>query len=182
MSNSDQKNARGRKTLDLQRYVPALVTLLSNRLTNSGSMIYRSLLGVGASEMRVIVLLAAEPNISGNRIGMVTGLDKAAVSRALKSLESSKLITVSADPSHHRRQSIALTRLGERLHERGFAISLEREELLLKGLTRQERDLAIDLLNRMLTNLPALEALSEEASAEPRSVVKSGARRLPGGR
>lgn len=164
MSNSDHKNERSRKTLDLQRYVPALVTIVSNRLTNSASMIYRRRLGVGATEMRVIVILAAERNISGHRIVTITGLDKAAVSRALRSLEAMKLISIGVDPSHGRRQSIALTRAGERLHAQGFAISLEREDLLLKGFSRQERELAISVLNRMLTNLPLLEALSERES------------------
>jgi DNA-binding MarR family transcriptional regulator len=127
-------------------------------------MIYRRRLGVGATEMRVIVILAAERNISGHRIVTITGLDKAAVSRALRSLEAMKLISIGVDPSHGRRQSIALTRAGERLHAQGFAISLEREDLLLKGFSRQERELAISVLNRMLTNLPLLEALSERES------------------
>jgi DNA-binding MarR family transcriptional regulator len=161
LSSPDSKNARSRKALDLQRYVPALVTLLSTRLTNSGSTIYRKRLGIGATEMRVIVILAAERNISGNRIGAMTGTDKALVSRALKSLEALKLITVSADPTHGRRQSIALTRAGERVHEQGLAISLQREDLLLKGFSRQERELAVELLNRMVVNLPALETLAE---------------------
>ena len=165
MSSSHHKNERSRKTLDLQRYVPALVTLLSNRLTNSGSAIYRRRLGVGATEMRCHRNFGRRTqHSSGHRIVTITGLDKAAVSRALKSLEAMKLITVGADPSHGRRQSIALTRAGERLHEQGFAISLEREDLLLEGFSRQERELAITLLNRMLTNLPPLEALSERES------------------
>lgn len=171
MSNSGNKNTRGRKTLDLQRYIPALVTVLSNRLTNSASATYRRVLGVGATEMRVIVILASKPKISGIRIGAITGLDRAAVSRALKSLESLKLITVSADPSHGRRQSITLTRLGERLHERGLAISLEREDLLLKGLSRQERQLAIDLLHRMIVNLPALDDLTETLSPSDKQPI-----------
>lgn len=153
------------RTLDLQSYVPALVTLLANRLTNSGSAIYRQELGVGATEMRVIVILGSQPDISGIRIGTITGLDKAAVSRALRTLEALGLITIKADPEHGRRQSIALTAAGRLLHDRGVVLSLERENRLLESFTSRERKLVISLLNRMLTNMPAVESIASEADA-----------------
>jgi DNA-binding MarR family transcriptional regulator len=164
-----RKRASEEAVLNLERYVPALITILANRLTMSGSTVYRQLLGVGATEMRVIVIVAAQPNISGIRIGKITGLDKAAVSRALKSLESLGLIKVTADTSHVRRQSISLTRLGRLLHTDGMVISLERERRLLKGFGRQQHSELIRLLNLMIANLGEVAALATETDSSMRS-------------
>jgi DNA-binding MarR family transcriptional regulator len=146
--------------LNLGRYVPALVTLLENRLTNTASAIYRETLGVGATEMRVIVLLGVQSNISGNQIGQAIGVDKAAVSRALKSLEALDLITVTA--GHGRRRVVILTPAGRKLHDKGVAISLKREERLLADFSNVEREALIDFLKRMLAQMPAVSAVASE--------------------
>src|ERR1700739_4352855 len=109
MHRAQGRSAGPGKTLDIERYVPALITVIANRLTSSASVIYRQRLGIGATEMRVIVIVATQPDISGIRIGKITGLDKAAVSRALRSLQARRLIAVEADPDHGRRQNITLT-------------------------------------------------------------------------
>lgn len=145
------------KSLDLQRYIPALVSILENKLTNSASSVYRENFGIGATEMRIIVQLGNQSSMSGNQIGQAIALDKAAVSRALKSLEALGLIDICA--GHGRRRAVALTRAGETLHARGVAISLLREERLLEGFSAAEREVLIAFLNRMLGNMSLVGAV-----------------------
>jgi DNA-binding MarR family transcriptional regulator len=158
---AEKRNAH--TILDLERYVPALVTLLENKLTNTASIIYRQTFGVGATEMRIIVLLGTQSNVSGNQIGQAIGLDKAAVSRALKSLEVMGLIAIAA--GHGRRRDVMLTPAGRKVHDKGVAISLRREERLLTGFTHAEHEALIDLLNRMLAHMPAVSAVTTEFDA-----------------
>lgn len=158
---AEKRNAQ--TILDLERYVPALVTLLENKLTNTASIIYRQTFGIGATEMRIIVLLGTQSNVSGNQIGQAIGLDKAAVSRALKSLEALGVIAIAA--GHGRRRDVMLTPAGRKVHDKGVAISLRREERLLTDFAPTEREALIGFLNRMLAHMPMVSAVSAEFDA-----------------
>ena len=144
-------------SLDLKRYVPALVSQLENKLTMTASAIYLANLGIGATEMRIVVLLGTQSHVSGNKIGLAIGLDKSAVSRALKSLRAHGLIDITK--AHGRRRSVVLTRAGRDVHDRGVELSIRREERLLRRFTRAEREALISYLNRMLGNMPLVSAL-----------------------
>jgi DNA-binding MarR family transcriptional regulator len=159
--------------LDLEQYVPALVTLLENKLTNTASVIYRQTFGIGATEMRIVVLLGSRSKISGNQIGQAIGLDKAAVSRALKSLEAVGLITI--EPGYGRRRQMMLTAAGRKVHDRGVIISLRREECLLTNFTRAEHKALVGFLNRMLAQMPAVSAICGEIEATTASRKKTRA-------
>lgn len=77
-----------RTILDLERYVPALLTFVSNKLAKGASATYLRMFDVGVTEWRVISMLAVEPNITANRICQVIGFDKALVSRSLQFLKN----------------------------------------------------------------------------------------------
>jgi DNA-binding MarR family transcriptional regulator len=168
----DTRNAH--TILDLQRYVPALVTFLENKLTNTASIIYRETFGIGATEMRIIVLLGTCSSVSGNEIGQAIGLDKAAVSRALKSLEALGLIAVTA--GFGRRRDVILTASGRKVHDKGVAISLRREERLLTGFSQPEQKVLVEFLNRMIAQMPAVSAVSTEFATQKVRVKKRRAR------
>jgi DNA-binding MarR family transcriptional regulator len=135
--------------LDLNRYVPALLTFLANKLATGASGTYRKHFGVGVVEWRVIALLAVEDNITANRICQVIGLDKSAVSRSLQLLEASGRISGQADSKDGRRYAVSLTAEGKALHDRVLKVALERERRLLSGLSPEEVDTLVNLLSRM---------------------------------
>ena len=83
--------------LDLKVYVPALVTFLANKLSSGASNCYRKHFNIGVVEWRILALLRVERSITANRICQVIGLDKAAVSRALKSLHKRELVLFAKD-------------------------------------------------------------------------------------
>ncbi|WP_409489206.1 MarR family winged helix-turn-helix transcriptional regulator [Pseudomonas promysalinigenes] len=137
--------------LDLARYVPGLITFLSNKLAAGASQCYRKHFGIGVVEWRMLSMLAVENNITANRICQVIGLDKSAVSRALQSLEAAGYVNSAIDARDARRNTVSLTSSGRELHDRVLKVALERERRLLSGLSGKEVDTLIQLLGRLQT-------------------------------
>ncbi len=138
--------------LDLDRYVPGLLTWLANKLSRGASAVYRRHFDVGINDWRVIAQLAVEPRISAARICLVVGLDKAVVSRSLAGLEARGLVA----GGDAKRRRVVLTPAGRALHDRLILVALERERRLLACLTAAERETLIDLLGRLHERLPAV--------------------------
>jgi len=146
---TSNRSITDRNTLNLERYVPALVTFLANKLSSGASACYRKHFGVGVVEWRLLAMLAVEANITANRICEVVGLDKAAVSRSLKQLEDAGYVAFSKDESDGRRTLVALTPSGKSLHDRIIKVALKREQLLLGDITDEELNLLVNLLLKM---------------------------------
>ena len=77
------RSGRAEQVLDLDRYVPALITFIANKLSRSATVVYQKRFGVNVTEWRILSLLAIEPEISAARICHVIGFDKGPVSRTL---------------------------------------------------------------------------------------------------
>ena len=144
----------GRKTLDLESHVPSLLNWIANKLGRSASAQFREQFGVGITDWRVIALLAIEPHITANRIVDVIGLNKGAVSRCLRSLQARGLVSIRPHKNDGRSHTCALTRAGEALHDRILPVALERERRLLSGLSLQEFNELVRMLNRLHEALP----------------------------
>jgi DNA-binding MarR family transcriptional regulator len=86
------------QTLDLERYVPAFVTFIANKLSRSATAFYQSRFGVNVTEWRIMSLLAIEPGITASRICYVIGFDKGPVSRTLALMQKRGLIAIKTDP------------------------------------------------------------------------------------
>ena len=148
-------------TLDLDRYVPAFITFIANKLSNSATAFYQRQFGVNVTEWRIMSLLAIEPGIPASRICQVIGFDKGPVSRTLAGLEKRGLISIRTDPNDGRTHSIALTSRGRATHDKVIIAAFERERRLLSCLSKDEREVLIDLLRRLHENLGAVTGGAE---------------------
>lgn len=148
--------------LDLERYVPALLTFVANKLSRSATATYQRRFGINVTAWRILSLLAIEPDIPARRICQVIGFDKGPVSRALATMSSHDLVTVRPDPANRRSHVIALTPNGRAMHDRVFTVALERERRLLDCLDAHEQDTLIRLLVRLHGNLGALGPEAEQ--------------------
>ncbi len=146
-------------TLDLDRYVPGLITFVANKLARSATAFYQTNFGVNVTEWRILSLLAIEPGIPAARICHVIGFDKGPVSRTLTLLRERGLLTIKSDPKDGRSHSIALTTKGRSVHDRVIVVALKRETALLGCLDALERDTLIALLRRVHGNLDAVDAI-----------------------
>lgn len=146
-------------TLDLDRYVPAFITFIANKLSNSATAFYQRHFGVNVTEWRIMSLLAIEPGIPASRICHVIGFDKGPVSRTLSMLQKRGLVTIRTAPDDGRTHSISLTAKGRATHDKVIVAALERERRLLSCLRKDEREVLIDLLRRVHGNLDAVKGV-----------------------
>jgi DNA-binding MarR family transcriptional regulator len=145
-------------TLDLERYVPAFITFIANKLSNSATARYERDFGVNVTEWRIMSLLAIEPGIPAARICQVIGFDKGPVSRTLAAMGQRGLVVVRADPDDGRTHSISLTAKGRATHDKVIVVAFERERRLLSCLGKDEQEVLIDMLRRIHNNLGAVTA------------------------
>jgi DNA-binding MarR family transcriptional regulator len=152
-------------TLDLNRYVPAFITFIANKLSNSATAYYQRNFGVNVTDWRIMSLLAIEPGIPASRICHVIGFDKGPVSRTLSVLQKRGLVTIRTAPDDGRTHSISLTGKGRATHDKVIAAALERERRLLSVLKKDEREVLIDLLRRVHGNLDAVKGVGAPRDA-----------------
>jgi len=150
--------AQAGPTLDLERYVPAFITFIANKLSNSATARYQREFGVNVTEWRIMSLLAIEPGIAASRICHVIGFDKGPVSRTLAAMEKRGLVAIRTDPDDGRTHSISLTAKGRATHDRVIVAAFDRERRLLSCLSADEQEILIDLLRRLHENLGAVTA------------------------
>jgi len=151
-----QKAVRNGELLDLERYVPALITFIANKLSRSATSYYQKHFGVNITEWRILSLLALEPGIPASRICHVIGFDKGPVSRTLAMMQKRDLVTIRTDPQDGRSHSISLTPKGRTTHDNVIAVALDRERRLLACLRKDEQETLIKLLLRIHGNLGAV--------------------------
>lgn len=146
-----------RSVVDLERYVPARLTWIANKLSRGASQQYLNVFDVGIETWRCLVLLAIESSISAQQVSKVVGMDKSSVSRCFKSMQGRGLIKLRLDDQDGRLRVATLTRKGRDLHDQILGMALERERAFLSVLTEPERDTLIGLLTRLHENLPEVD-------------------------
>ncbi len=124
--------------LDQRAFLPSAIMLLAQKIAASASAAYRPRFGVGLTDWRVLAALGAEPWIAPARIAEASGLDKAAVSRALGALRAAGWVESDGAPAR-RGGALALTPAGLALHDRLVEAAAERQRRLLAGFSAQER-------------------------------------------
>ena len=142
-----------RLVLNLDRYLPALLTQISNKWSRSSSRILLKRFGVGINEWRVMSLLAVEPRITAQRIAAVIGTDKAAVARSIQALADGGLATLEPNAADGRSRLVRLTAQGEALHDEIIQFALEREQRALASLSPSQVETLIQLLNAVRSNV-----------------------------
>jgi DNA-binding MarR family transcriptional regulator len=163
-------------TINLERYVPAYLIWIANKLSRGSSQHYLNLFGVGAEVWRCMVLLAIHDTVSAQQVSQIIGMDKASVSRCFKLMSSKKLITLELEPSDGRIRLAKLTVHGRHIHDQILGIALAREKELLAVLSASEQETLIQLLKRLHENLPQVELATQmyisESLAKPERKTK----------
>jgi DNA-binding MarR family transcriptional regulator len=143
--------------IDLDRYVPAYLTWITNKLSRGASHNYLKVFNIGIESWRCLVLLAIHRSISAQRVSQIIGMDKASVSRCFKSMQAKGLIVMGLDAADGRLRIATLTPQGRAMHDQIRGMALERERALLSVLSESDKNALIRLLKRLHENLPAVE-------------------------
>ena len=144
--------------LDLNRYVPALLAFIDNKLSAHAAKLYKDQFNTTLTEFRILTMLAVEPNINAQRIIELIGLDKAGVSRTIKQLHEKALLTVTPDPQDLRSNTLQLTASGQALYDEVLIAAQEREQKLLAEFNHMEIENLIYLLTKLHTGVIMLES------------------------
>jgi DNA-binding MarR family transcriptional regulator len=147
--------------LDLERYVPGLLTLVTTQLSGGASAAYLALYAVGIETWRVMVMLAVEGRITAQRMVQLIDADKGAISRTFKAMGEQGLLRFEPDLRDRRIRYAVMTPQGRALHDRIIRLALLREQTALSVLDEAEVAVLRDMLRRVYVNLPAVEVATQ---------------------
>jgi DNA-binding MarR family transcriptional regulator len=145
------------KQIDFDRYLPFVLVAAANAVSSGASRTYLPRFGMGVTEWRVLANLKARPGMTATAICTASGLDKAAVSRAVATLVAGGFVAGQGEAGDRRRRALMLTDTGTALHDRMIAVALAREQGLLDGFSAAEAGTLHGLLTRVLDNARKLD-------------------------
>lgn len=162
--------------LDTDGSVVVLLATIANQIGASGSITYQKRHGLTSAEWRIFALVAARPHVCGVELAQFLSIDKASVSRTIRTLADRDLIQVDRSELNRNQQALTLTARGRQLHSEAIETAFERERCLLSVLSEEERSVLAGLLRRIGDQVPLLFKLADQPAAP---VSDSSRRPLP---
>lgn len=148
------------ETFDLRSFFPYLVRIYYRAVSSSVTQIYSSLYGLSVSEWRTMAVLGPYRALSASEIVEQSSMDKVNVSRAIAGLRKAGLLKRDIDGDDRRRSVLRLTDRGREVFHTLVPKVLELEEQLLSGLSPEERETLIALMERVRRNAERIGAQS----------------------
>ena len=125
--------------LPLEDYPSTMLMRLANAIQQELSATYVKAHGLSVAEWRMLARLNAQGEMQLADFCRETGMDKAYVSRLLRTLQPQGLISVSTDPDHGRKLIVAITAKGRALARRILPQARAAQEQLMQVLDPAER-------------------------------------------
>jgi DNA-binding MarR family transcriptional regulator len=130
-------------TLELDRFLPYRLSVLSNIVSTAISGAYEKRFGLTIPQWRVMAVLAMTPDLSAAEVAERTAMDKVAVSRAVASLLRERRVVRRTARADRRRSLLRLSAAGRKVYAQVVPMALDYEKDLLAPLTRKDRE-AVD--------------------------------------
>jgi DNA-binding MarR family transcriptional regulator len=135
--------------LELDRFLPYRLSVLSNRISQDIAALYGERFQLGVTEWRVLAVLGRYPDLSASEVAERTAMDKVAVSRAVSTLLLAGRLKRHLHGRDRRRSVLTLTGKGYKVYDEVAPLALAYEQRLLQGLQADERAALDRLLSRM---------------------------------
>ena len=129
--------------LDLDRFLPYRLSVLTNRVSSAIARHYSERFGLSIPEWRVMAVLGSVSDLSARDVASRTAMDKVQVSRAVASLLKARRVQRKTDPGDGRIGRLSLTPNGRAIYDEIVPLALHLEALLLSALSGDEK-LALD--------------------------------------
>ena len=139
--------------LELDRFLPYRLSVLSNRISQDIAQLYGERFGLNVTEWRILAVLGRYPDLSATEVAERTAMDKVAVSRAVTSLLASGRLKRRLHGDDRRRSVLELSAKGYRIYDEVAPLALRLEQELLSNLDADEQH----WLERILGKLEAAE-------------------------
>jgi DNA-binding MarR family transcriptional regulator len=143
--------------LQLDRFVPYRLSVLTNIVSVSIAHAYERDFGLTIPEWRVIAVLARYPKLSAIEVAERTAMDKVGVHRAVQSLLASKRIVRASDKGDRRRSILRLSTAGRSVYIQVAPLALRYEKKLLDALSASDRRALDRLIGRLIDRARSME-------------------------
>lgn len=154
-----RKPATDHAVLELDRFLPYRLSVLSNRISQDIAALYGTRFGLTVTEWRILAVLGRYPDLSATEVAERTAMDKVAVSRAVTSLLADGRVKRQLHGEDRRRSVLELSAKGYMVYDEVAPLALAYERRLLEGLRDDERA----ALDRLLTRMEESEAATRGA-------------------
>lgn len=135
--------------LELERFLPYRLSVLSNRVSQTIAGLYEQRFGLAITEWRVMAVLGRFSGLSAGEVAERTAMDKVAVSRAVAKLLERGLIQRDTHGDDRRRSVLALSEVGYSVYDEVAPMTLECERRLLSELTAEEGEQLSRLMDKL---------------------------------
>ena len=154
-------SAAAGKALDLTVFTPYRIAVLGRMMSEQLGAAYSSE-GLTIPEWRVLAVISQEEAVAARDVVARTPMDKMAVSRAVASLESKKLI-VRERTQDRRVSALKLSTKGVIVFERVSTIALAYEKALLGAMADNEREAFFAGIARLESAMESVRELESQA-------------------
>lgn len=135
--------------LQLERYLPYRLSILSNRISALISETYSAKFALSITEWRIMAVLGEYPGVSADEVSLKTQIEKSILSRAISKLLHRKLLERAFDPADKRRSMLRLTETGLSVYDELVPISYDYEQQLLTCFNDSESQQFSELIDRL---------------------------------
>jgi DNA-binding MarR family transcriptional regulator len=125
-------------SLRLDAFIPYLLSVTSNVVSDAIASSYQALFGLSIPEWRLIAVIGEDDGITQQQVGRRTRMDKVTVSRATIALVGRGLVDRRPHASDRRSQSLHLTRAGHDLYDQVAPKALELERRIFSSFDPKE--------------------------------------------
>lgn len=139
--------------LELDRFLPYRLSVLSNRISQDIAQLYAARFALSVTEWRVLAVLGRYPGLSAGEVAERTAIDKVAASRAVATLLRDGRLKRRIHAGDRRRSVLELSAKGYRIYDEVAPLALRLEASLLSNLDGEEQR----WLERILGKLEAAE-------------------------
>ena len=135
--------------LDLERFVPYQLSVLSNVVSQEIAEAYGERFGLAVTEWRILAVLGRFPGMSAVGVAERSAMDKVAVSRAVARLLERGLLHRETHGDDRRRSVLELSEAGRAVYDEVAPLALSYERELLAPLSEEERLQFSRMLDRL---------------------------------
>ena len=144
-----KKSLQPHKILQLERYLPYRLSILSNRISALISEIYSDKFALSITEWRIMAVLGEYPDVSADEVSLKTQIEKSILSRAINKLVQRKLLQREFDPLDRRRSMLRLTATGLSVYDEVVPVSYDYEKAFVSCFTDAEREQFSEFIDRL---------------------------------
>lgn len=149
------------ETIDLDRFLPYRLSVLSNLVSGTIAAAYRRRFDLSVPEWRVLAVLARHPGLSAAQVAELTRMDAVAVSRAVAKLLAARRLRRRTSRDDRRRSVLSVSAAGAAVYREVAPLALQHERELLDALGTRERAALDSVLDKLTTRAQALASTSQ---------------------